>query len=107
MAGEARLIGLGEIDLADRGGGLLLLEAERARGQIERRPAERDHARGHHDDLLRARPAGGQIFRQRSEPGEPDAALGIDQQRGADLDHAARRDGTPGLTINPSSTTAR
>jgi hypothetical protein len=96
LAGEARLVGMGQIDLADRGGGLLVLKLEIARLEAEQRPAERDRARGHHDHLLAAVPAGGEILRQRFQPLVPQPPLVIDQQRRADLDDQAA-DGHAGI----------
>ena len=57
VMGERRLIGMGEADLAGRGGGLLVLQADRpSLGQAEMAAAQGDRAGGHHDDVLRPGP---------------------------------------------------
>src|SRR6516164_8694694 len=74
-------------DLTHRGGALAVLKRKLARSQLEHRAAERDGSRGYHQNVAFLRMQRGDVGGQRRQPFfvEP-AALGIDQQRGADLD---------------------
>jgi hypothetical protein len=79
-----------EADLPDRRRRLAFLQAQRAAGQVQVTPPQRDRAGGDEDHLLAAAAQPAQVFHQRLEPRavEPPGFL-IDQQRRADLhDHA-------------------
>ena len=81
------LVGMRELDLAGRGGGLAFLEFERARCKLEMGAAETDGAGRHQHDLAAALVEARDIVGQRLEPVAPDFAPGfIDQDRRADLD---------------------
>src|SRR5690606_36647326 len=85
---------LTERDLPDRGGGLRILEAGAAAlGQLEPPRAQRVRARGDDRDLLARTGAFGDIRRDPGQPFAPHAAVGIDEQRRADLDYQARAGG--------------
>ena len=88
-AAQALLVGVGEDDLADGGGGLLLVEALRPALQPELAPAERDGAGGDDDRLLAAGDQLRHVGREPVEPGLAHLAVLVDQQRAADLDHDA------------------
>jgi len=83
-------------DLADRGGSLAVLELERTRRKPEYSAAERDGARGNHQEIASLAMQRGEIGGERGKPGfvEP-ARLGIDQEGGADLDDDAAEIGKP------------
>src|SRR5436305_4288182 len=51
--------------------------------------SQRDRARGDDDDLPAAGAERGDVVGKTCEPGRPDAARVLDQQRRADLDHQA------------------
>ena len=85
---KRRLIGMGELDLAGGGGGLVLLELERAGRQLEMRAAEANGAGGHQHDLAAALLQARHVVGQRRQPVVTDLASGlVDQERRADLDH--------------------
>ena len=88
VAGEGLLIGMGEADLAGGGRGLLLLQPQRAGGEAEMAPADGDGAGGDEDHLLPLGAERGHVVGQGVEPAPADvAALVVDQQGRADLDH--------------------
>ncbi len=90
MRGEDGLIGLGEADLADRGGGLALLKRELAFGEAQRPAAERDRAGGDEDHVLGPAAEVGDVGGEAFEPAEAEpVGLGVDQERRADLDDDA------------------
>ena len=84
------LVGVGETNLSNGGGGLTLLELELRAGQTQLPPPERNRAGGHQDHVLaplaQARDVGGQLLQPRTI--EPPLRT-IDQQRGAHLDDDA------------------
>ena len=82
--------GARERDLADGGGGLAILELQRARRQAEHGAPERDRAGGDHENVGAAPVHGGEVGDQRVEPGALEAARRlVDEQRRADLDDDA------------------
>ena len=86
------LVGMREADLADGGGGLALLQLQRALGQFQRVAPERDGAGGHDDELLAGRGEHGDVVHQRGQPlrlQRPGRAVG--EKRRADLDDDAPR----------------
>src|SRR5450631_4598637 len=84
-------------DLPDGGGGLAVLELERARGQLEHGAAERDGARGDYDDVALLFMQGGDVGRERGQPVAFEAAGGgVYQQRRADLHDDAAEGGEGG-----------
>ena len=88
--------GARQCDLADRRGGLAVLELERSCRQFEHRAAERDGAGRDHQQVALAAVQRREIGGQRSKPCfvEP-AGLGVDQKRGADLHDDAAKVGKP------------
>ena len=77
-------------DLADGGGGLAVLELERAGRQLEHGAAERDGAGGDHQHVVLLLVQGGDVGGELIEPVALQAAGGgVHQQRGADLDDDA------------------
>jgi hypothetical protein len=84
-------------DLADRSGGLAVLQLERPAPEPEHAAPERDGARGHDQHVRLAAVQFGQVLRERREPGvvEPPAHP-VHQQRGADLDDDAAELGKRG-----------
>ena len=86
VARQRLLVGVGELDLAGGGGGLALLELERAGRQLEMRAAEPDGAGGDQHDLAAAFVQARDVVGQRFQPVAPDLALRlVDQDGGADL----------------------
>src|SRR5439155_17212025 len=83
--------GAGERDLADRRRRLAVLEPERGL-KLEHAAAERDRARGNHQDVAVLAVQPGDVGRERGEPGLVEAARpGVDHQRGTDFhDDAAK-----------------
>ena len=67
-------IGVRKANLAGRRRGLFFFELQRAAGEAEVAPADRDRARRNQQHLLPARAAAGEIFDQRAEPLAPDVA---------------------------------
>ena len=86
VAGQRLLIGMGETDLAGRGGGLFFFEAQRAAAQAKMTAPDRDRAGRDDDDLLPPGAAAREIIDQRVEPGAVDLAILADQEGRADLD---------------------
>jgi hypothetical protein len=75
-----------EPDLSHCGGGLTLLQPQRAVLQAEPAPAERNGARRHQDDTLAAFAQPQQVLDQSLEPGAVDTpAFAVHQQRRAHL----------------------
>ena len=94
---EHGLVGAGERDLPDGGGGLRFLELQRALGEAQHVPAERDGAGRHDDHLLAGLDERGNVVGQRVEPGGFELpARPVDQQARADLDDDAARLGPLG-----------
>ena len=110
VARQRLLVGVRELDLAGRGGGLALLELQRAGRQLEMRAAEADGAGGDQHDLAAAlcRRATSSV-RASSQSRRISPLVFIDQDRGADLDdqparalercHAASRDLAPAFAL--------
>src|SRR5262249_35208690 len=87
MAAERLRPGARERDLADRGGGLAVLELERAFRQLEHAAAQGNGTRRHNEDVALARMQRRDVGRERGEPCLFDAAaLGVNKQRRPDLD---------------------
>ena len=77
-------------DLADRGGGLAFLQLQRAARQFQPAAAERDRAGRDDQDVAALAMQLGDVGGQRRQPRRAHlAGVGIDQQRGADLDDDA------------------
>ena len=77
-------------DLADGGGGLALLELQRAGGEAEHGAAEGDGAGRDHQHIGAAPVQPGDVLRQRREPAFVRlAARPVDEQGRADLEHDA------------------
>ena len=103
LGGERLAPGLGQADLADRGGGLLFLQAQPTLVQAKRAARQRDGAGGHHDHVGAAGAERGDVGGHALEPGGAGRGLvRVDHQRAADLHHQAlgrgRRDGGRGCT---------
>ncbi len=97
MARQRLLIGVGQADLAGRGRGLLLLEAQRSGGEAEMTPPDRDGAGRNQDHIGAALAQRRDVVGQRIQPFAPDAAaLLVDQQGRADLDDQALGAGEAG-----------
>ena len=95
---QGLLIGVGQADLSGRRGGLLLLQPDGLARQAKVAPAQRDRARGDHDDLGAALFLDRQVVGQGVQPVLFECAVGlVDEQGGADLDHDALGIGQLGL----------
>ncbi len=82
--------GAGQRDLSDRGGGLALLEAQRARGQAEDGAPQGDRARGDDEHIRAALMQIGEVLGESGEPGLTQAtAVAVDEEARADLHHDA------------------
>ncbi len=97
LGGERLAPGLGQADLADSGGGLLLFQAEPSLVQAERASGERDGTGRDHDHIDTARAERGDIGGDALEPGGAGAGfVPIDHQGAADLHHHALGGGEGG-----------
>ena len=77
-------------DLPDGGGGLRLLQAERAGAELEHSAAERDGAGGDDEQVSFVLVQGGDVGGERVEPVALErAGILVDKQRRADLDDDA------------------
>ena len=77
---EQFLVGMGEPDLPNRGGGLTLLQTQGALRQRQMTPAERDRTRRNQQDFLAALPQPDEVLHQGFEPGTVQTAgIGIHQ----------------------------
>ncbi len=82
--------GARERDLPDGGGGLRVLELQRAARQLEHRAPERDRARRHDQHVAAVLVQRRDILGERGEPFLVHAAgRAVDEERGADLDDDA------------------
>ena len=80
VLGERGLVGVGEMDLANGGGGLFLIESRiRLASLAESGSAHGDGAGGDDDHLGTARALLDDIFSERREPGLTQAGAGLDE----------------------------
>ena len=80
------LVGMHELHLPGRGAGLQTLEAGPAPIDAERSRAQRNGTGRHDNHLAGVRPQRGNVVREGIQPAAIQPIVGVDQQRGTDLD---------------------